>query len=234
MPNKKPLSKSKFLALIKTEANKRYPDKHPFNTLLYDGKLNKSQIHGWISNWFYYQTIIPLKDGAVLSNCPLSDVRRIWISRILEYDGYSETEGALEGWLKFAESTGLSRKDVLNFTYIPGVKIAADSLLTYVKNHSWLEGISTSLSQIFLPAAIDKRINALSTYYGDFVDPRGLDYFLALTAQARKDSQIALNIIMKYSDSYEMQLQALDSILFTEDVLWSMLDSIYSVYVVDR
>ena len=35
MPNKKPLSKSKFLALIKTEANKRYPDKHPFNTLLY-------------------------------------------------------------------------------------------------------------------------------------------------------------------------------------------------------
>ena len=31
-----------------------------------------------------------------------------------------------------------------------------------------------------------------------------------------------------------MQLQALDSILFTEDVLWSMLDSIYSVYVVDK
>ena len=38
-------------------------------------------------------------------NCPLSDVRRLWISRILEYDGYSEAEGAIQGWIKFAEST---------------------------------------------------------------------------------------------------------------------------------
>ena len=44
MPGKKPLSRSKFLALIKNEATKRYPDRHPFNTLLYEGKLNKTQI----------------------------------------------------------------------------------------------------------------------------------------------------------------------------------------------
>ena len=97
MSGKKPLSRSKFLALIKSEAKKRYPDRHPFNTLLYEGKLNKPQIHGWITNWFYYQNMIPLKDGAVISNCPLSDVRRLWISRILEYDGYSEAEGAIQG-----------------------------------------------------------------------------------------------------------------------------------------
>lgn len=233
MSNKKPLPKSKFLALLKTEAKKRYPDKHPFNKLLYEGQLNKSQIHGWINNWFYYQTIIPLKNGAVISNCSLSDVRRIWISRILEYDGYSEVEGALQGWTKFAESTGLSKKDLYSDNYLPGVKVAADSLLNYVKTHSWFEGISTSLSQIFLPAAIDKRVYALSKYYSDFIDPQGLTYFMALSAQARKDSQIALNILIKYSESYEMQLKAVDSVLFTEDVLWSMFDSIYSFYVVN-
>ena len=68
MTGKKPLSRSKFLALIKNEATKRYPDRHPFNTLLYEGKLNKTQIHGWINNWFYYQNMIPLKDGAVISS----------------------------------------------------------------------------------------------------------------------------------------------------------------------
>lgn len=231
MPGKKPLSRSKFLALIKTEATKRYPDRHPFNTLLYEGKLNKTQIHGWINNWFYYQNMIPLKDGAVISNCPLSDVRRLWISRILEYDGYSEAEGAIEGWIKFAESTGMNKKSLYSDDYLPGVRIAVDSLLNYVKTHSWFEGISTSLSQIFLPAAIDKRVYALSKHYGDFIDPAGLSYFMALSSQARKDSQIALNLIVKYADSYEMQLQAVDSVLFTEDVLWSIFDSIHSVYV---
>ena len=54
---------------------------------------------------------------------------------------------------------------------------------------------------------------------------------MALSSQARKDSQIALNLIVKYADSYEMQLQAVDSVLFTEDVLWSIFDSIHSVYV---
>ena len=170
MSTKKLLSKRNFIELIKKNASERYPDRHPFNHLLYDGKLNQKQIHGWIINWFYYQQIIPLKDGAIIANCPLSDVRRIWISRILNYDGYSEVEGALDGWLRFAESTGLSRKEIMSSNYIPGVKIAADSLLNFVKNHSWFEGIATSLSQIFLPTAINKRINALSNHYADFVD----------------------------------------------------------------
>ena len=126
MPGKKPLSRSKFLALIKNEATKRYPDRHPFNTLLYEGKLDKTQIHGWINNWFYYQNMIPLKDGAVISNCPLSDVRRLWISRILEYDGYSEAEGAIDGWIKFAESTGMNKKSLYSDDYLPGVRIAVD------------------------------------------------------------------------------------------------------------
>jgi|TARA_B100001245_G_scaffold224780_1_gene198829 pyrroloquinoline-quinone synthase len=231
MSNKKPLPRNKFLALIKSEAKKRYPDKHPFNTLLYEGKLNKTQIHGWITNWFYYQNMIPLKDGAVISNCPLSDVRRLWISRILEYDGYSESEGAIQGWIKFAESTGMNKKSLYLDNYLPGVRIASDSLLNYVKTHSWFEGISTSLNQLFLSAAIDKRVYALSKHYGDFIDPNGLGYFMSLSAQARKDSQIAFNIVVKYADSYEMQLKAVDSVLFTEDILWSMFDSIHSVYV---
>ena len=232
MSTKKLLSKRSFIELIKTTASERYPDRHPFNQLLYDGKLNQKQIHGWIINWFYYQQIIPLKDGAIIANCPLSDVRRIWISRILNYDGYSEVEGALDGWLRFAESTGLSRKEIMSSNYIPGVKIAADSLLNFVKNHSWFEGIATSLSQIFLPTAINKRINALSNHYADFVEPDGMSYFMALSTQARQDSQIALNLVLKYSESYEMQLKAIDAVLYTEDVLWSIFDSIYSAYVV--
>ena len=44
MATKKLLSKRSFLELIKKNASERYPDRHPFNQLLYDGKLNQKQI----------------------------------------------------------------------------------------------------------------------------------------------------------------------------------------------
>ena len=38
-------------------------------------------------NRFYYQIAIPLKDAAIMSNCPDRDVRREWIQRIIDHDG---------------------------------------------------------------------------------------------------------------------------------------------------
>jgi len=34
------------------------------------GACSREQIRGWICNRFYYQISIPLKDAAILSNCP--------------------------------------------------------------------------------------------------------------------------------------------------------------------
>ena len=41
-----------------------------------EGKLDRKQMQGWVANRFYYQINIPLKDAAVLANCPVREVRR--------------------------------------------------------------------------------------------------------------------------------------------------------------
>ncbi|MGH8101787.1 MAG: hypothetical protein ACREIW_10860, partial [Chthoniobacterales bacterium] len=41
----------------------------------------------WMANRFYYQRNIPIKDAAIISNCPLREVRRIWLHRIVDHDG---------------------------------------------------------------------------------------------------------------------------------------------------
>jgi pyrroloquinoline quinone (PQQ) biosynthesis protein C len=68
---------------------------HPFHVLMNTGKLEREAIQGWVANRFYYQVSIPIKDAAVLANCPDRAVRREWIKRIIDHDGQR-----LDGWPK--------------------------------------------------------------------------------------------------------------------------------------
>ena len=77
-----------------------------------EGRLSQEALRGWVANRFYYQRNIPIKDAAILSNCPLREVRRIWIHRILDHDGTGENEGGIEAWLRLGEACGLSRDEL--------------------------------------------------------------------------------------------------------------------------
>ena len=57
---------------------------HPFHTLMHEGRLTPRQLQGWVANRFAYQRSIPRKDGAILSNCPVAEVRREWLQRIID------------------------------------------------------------------------------------------------------------------------------------------------------
>ncbi|MGH2579110.1 MAG: pyrroloquinoline-quinone synthase PqqC, partial [Actinomycetota bacterium] len=71
---------------------------HPFHVLMNTCKLEREAIQGWVANRFYYQVSIPIKDAAVLANCPDRAVRREWIKRIIDHDGTGGDEGGIEAW----------------------------------------------------------------------------------------------------------------------------------------
>ena len=74
---------------------------------MYAGRASREQIQGWVANRFYYQVNIPLKDAAILANCPDRDVRREWLQRIIDHDGAPGSEGGIEAWLRLGEAVGL-------------------------------------------------------------------------------------------------------------------------------
>ena len=78
-----------------------------------EGRLSREALRGWVANRFYYQRNIPIKDAAILSNCPLREVRRVWIHRIVDHDGDCENEGGIEAWLRLGEACGLSRDGIV-------------------------------------------------------------------------------------------------------------------------
>src|SRR5262249_22731006 len=63
------------------------------HVMMNEGQLSPEALRGWVANRFYYQRNIPIKDAAILSNCPVRDVRRIWVHRILDHDGVGHRAG---------------------------------------------------------------------------------------------------------------------------------------------
>ncbi len=82
---------------------------HPYHKAMHNGEATREQIQGWVANRFYYQTTIPLKDAAIMANCPDPATRRKWVQRILDHDGSHDREGGIEAWLQLGEAVGLTR-----------------------------------------------------------------------------------------------------------------------------
>ena len=105
-----------------------------------EGKLNRHQLQGWVANRFYYQTQIPIKDAAILSNCPEREIRREWIHRILDHDGTDAEIGGIEKWLRLGEAVGLAREELLAQTHLlPGVRYAVDAYVNFCRTQPWID-----------------------------------------------------------------------------------------------
>src|ERR1700742_3772674 len=107
-----PWSEEEFVAALRAQGG-RYHDQHPFHERMNAGELSREELQRWVANRYYYQRSIPIKDAAILSNCPEVEIRREWISRILDHDGAEgESSGGIESWLRLGESLGGERATI--------------------------------------------------------------------------------------------------------------------------
>jgi len=204
----------------------RYHDRHPFHRRMNEGRLTPELIRSWVANRFFYQKSIPIKDAALLSRCPLRDVRRVWIQRILDHDGTAGDAGGIEKWLALGEAVGLAR-EVLeqDRLLLPGVRFAVEGYVEFVRTHSWVEGVASSLTELFAPDAMRERLVALERQY-PWIDPDGLAYFRARLVQAPRDSQTALALVLEHARTREVQERCVAALEFKCDVLWAQLDAL--------
>ncbi len=100
-----------FIARLRAQGA-RYHNLHPFHVRMDAGELTREELQRWVANRFYYQKCIPLKDAAILANCPEVEVRREWIQRIVDHDGTAEGTGGTESWLRLGEALGVTRDEL--------------------------------------------------------------------------------------------------------------------------
>jgi pyrroloquinoline-quinone synthase len=224
------LDRETFIAKLREVGVRAYHDKHPFHLAMNEGRLSPDALRGWVVNRFYYQLNIPLKDAAILSNCPLREVRRVWIHRILDHDGNSENEGGIEAWLRLGKACGLTRDELMQDRHLlPGVRVAVDAYVNLARTQPWPVAIASSLTELFAPDLMATRLAAFEKFY-TWINPNGLDYFRRRVTQARRDSNEALEITTEHCNTREMQNAAIRALEFKCDVLWSILDAIHDAY----
>jgi pyrroloquinoline-quinone synthase len=219
-----------FLARLREVGTNRYHDKHPFQIAMNAGQLTAEAIRGWVANRFYYQRNIPIKDAAILSNCPLREVRRIWIHRVRDHDGTTGTEGGIESWLRLGEACGLKRDELLDERHVlPGVRFAVDAYVNFARTKPWPVAIASSLTELFAPDIMAERLKAFPIHY-PWVAPWGFDYFKSRVTQAGIDSQEGLKLTFAYCNTRALQDEAVKSLSFKCDVLWAILDAIQAAH----
>ena len=172
----------------------------------------------------------PIKDAAILSNCPLREVRRAWLYRISEHDSTQGEEGGIEAWLRLGEACGVPRAELLDHRHLlPGVRFAVDAYVHFARTEPWPIAVASSLTELFAPNLMTRRLEAFQTHYA-WVPSWGFDYFNRRITQARKDSDSALDLTLRHCTTPESQQAAVGALSFKCDILWSVLDAIELKY----
>lgn len=219
------------------ERGRSYHIHHPFNVMLNTGKATPEQVRAWVANRYYYQIAIPVKDANVMANCPHRDVRRGWVQRILDHDGFEiggiKDPGGIEAWLRLAEAVGLQREEVEDLRHlVPAVRFAVDAYVNFARKAPWQEAVCSSLTELFAPEIHKQRLATWPEHY-TWIEPEGLTYFRNRVSQARRDVEQGLAVTLDHFNTRALQERALEILQFKLDILWAMNDAMAQRYGVN-
>jgi pyrroloquinoline-quinone synthase len=225
-----PLSAADFEAAIRTVGAERYHDKHPFHRALHGGELNKGQVQAWALNRYCYQEAVPRKDAAFMSHVHDRELRRAWIHRIHDHDGFGAEPGGIERWIILTDALGLSREYVMSRRgALPGTIFAVEAYVRFVVEQPLVIAVASSLTELFAPSIHRERIAGMLDY--DFIDENVMAYFKRRLPQAPKDSDFALEFVKKNARTRAEREACVDAVRFKCNVLWAQLDALNHAYV---
>jgi pyrroloquinoline-quinone synthase len=214
---------SALVERLRIVGRERYHDKHPFHVAMHEGKLGREALRAWVHNRYYYQARIPIKDAVILSKSEDRAFRRMWIRRIHDHD---DAGGGLDQWEKLAEGVGLDVAVMRSATNVlPGVRFACDAYVTFVREHSLVEAVASSLTEFFAPDLMRTRIEAWEKHY-TWVDKGLLDYFRGRPAKASHDSGEALAYVLANAQTPALEDACVRALETKCDILWALLDAI--------
>lgn len=233
-----PMSREEFTAALNAVGERQYHDLHPFHKRLHGGELTKGQIQAWALNRFYYQVSIPRKDLTIMARMDDPALRRVWMQRVLDHDGLTQTgepdeskAGGIERWLRLTDGLGLDRVYVRSLEGIlPATRFAVDAYVHFVRDHSLLEAVASSLTELFAPAIHRERIAGFERYYA-FANDSTLSYFRKRLDEAPRDVDFGLNYVLENARTGEQQRACVRALRFKTELLWAQLDALNHAYV---
>ena len=81
---------------------------------------------------------------------------------------------------------------------LPGVRLACDRYVQFVRDSSLLEAVASSLTELFAPTLMSRRIEVWKRHY-PWVSSDGLGYFQLRIARASLDSKQSVEFVVQHA-----------------------------------
>jgi pyrroloquinoline-quinone synthase len=215
-----------FVEQLKQEGLARYHHRHPFHVRMHEGRLTPQELRRWVLNRYYYQTRIPIKDALILAKSEDPAFRRAWVHRMYDHDGDGAHEGGLARWRRLGIAVGLDEETMISLKEVlPGVRLACDGYVAFVREAGLLEAVASSLTELFAPDLLTRRLSAWEQHY-PWVDRQALDYFRSRIPRASEDAGEALKFIVDHATTCEQQRRCIAALIRKTEILWHVLDCV--------
>ena len=206
---------------------------HPWEELFRGGRCTKEQLQGWAKDRFYFAKNVPIKEYGILYNCPYPEVRRLWLTKVIEEEGEDligkEHAPHPEYWLKLCEALGLSKEYVRNSEPLFGVKFAVDAFCQAAFK-SWLLGIAVSEGEDTARSQA-RDLEVFRKHY-TWVPDEALEFYKLHSEVDMDHARIRLDILAKYCLTREIQEECINAQIMKNNMRRAMADAIYMAYVV--
>lgn len=225
------MTRDEWLKEVFAILTEEYHHRHPFQLMLQNGQLSRSQLQAWALNRYYYQSQIPIKDAVIISRLQDSHLRTVWRQRLVDQDGDDKQVGGVTRWLHLTTALGLEPHYVKQCVgLLPATRFAVDSYIRFVSHSSVLAAIASSLTEMSARDLIQVRMEGMLKHY-DFIDAKTLSYFTERLKQNDGKSTVAMDYILRHAKTVEHVEEVLGAVRFKCQVLWAQLDALYSAYV---
>jgi len=77
---------------------------------------------------------------------------------------------------------------------------------------------------------MSKRVLAWEKHY-PWVSPQVLEYFRSRVTRARRDSEEAIEFVVRHATAYELQERCVAALIRKTEILWHLLDCVYAAYI---
>jgi pyrroloquinoline-quinone synthase len=198
--------------------------KHPFYVEWTRGTLARARLRNYAAQYYRHVEAFPRYLSAIHSRCSDLATRQAILENLIEEERGGENHPEL--WMRFAESTGLSREQVMEAAPLASTAKLVETFTHLTRDlpiEAGLAALYVYESQI--PAVARAKVEGLKRFYG-VADDRALGFFTVHEQADVWHARTGAELIRRETARTGNQAAVLDAARDALDALWAMLDGV--------
>jgi pyrroloquinoline-quinone synthase len=203
--------------------------KHLFYVAWTEGRLSKAVLAEYAKQYYAHVRAFPTYVSAVHSRCDDVSIRQELLENLIEEERGEENHPEL--WLRFAESLGVSRENVINADLLPSTENSVARLKSLTQSEDYRDGLAALYAyESQIPEVARTKREGLKEFYG-IQDERAVSFFRVHEGIDVLHQQVERNILSQKCQTPAEQRRSVEVAKESAKALWGFLDGVTAAYL---